>query len=70
MMAWEIINNTTQAVLGYECKYCDSPIMCLAFETNKRLHLDTKRSTCSNFMCEQHNKEHDLFDLMIGGESV
>jgi len=69
-MAWEIINNTTQAVLGYECKYCDSPIMCLAFETNKRLHLDTKRSTCSNFMCEQHNKEHDLFDLMIGGESV
>jgi len=69
-MTWEIINNTTQAVLGYECKYCDSPIMCLAFETNKRLHLDTKRSTCSNFMCEQHNKEHDLFDLMIGGESV
>ena len=69
-MTWEIINNTTQAVLSYECKYCDSPIMCLAFETNKRLHLDTKRSTCSNFMCEQHNKEHDLFDLMIGGESV
>jgi len=69
-MTWEIINNTKQAVLAYECKYCDSPIMCLAFETNKRLHLDTKRSTCSNFMCEQHNKEHDLFDLMIGGESV
>jgi len=68
-MAWEIINKTTQAVLAYECKYCDSPIMCLAFETNRRLHLDTKRCTCSNFMCKQHDKEHELFDLMIGGSS-
>lgn len=67
-MAWEIINNTTQAVLDYDCKYCDSPIMCLAFETNKRLHLDMKRCTCSNFMCRQHNKEHKLEELMIGGD--
>ena len=67
-MAWEIINNTTQAVLAYECKYCDSPLMCVAYQTNARLHLDTKKCSCSNFMCEHHNKDNNLLDLVIGGD--
>ena len=67
-MAWDIINDTTQAVLAYDCKYCGSPIMCVSYHTNTRLHLDMKKSSCSNFMFKMHNKDNDLLDLIIGGD--
>lgn len=67
-MTWEIINHTRQAVLDYECKACNSPLMCVAYETHSNLHLDKKKTSCTNFMCKNHNKDHNLLDLIIGGD--
>ena len=67
-MTWEIINHTRQAVLDYECKACGSPVMCVAYETNSNLHLDKKKTSCTNFMCKKHNEDHNLLDLIIGGD--